>query len=380
MNQIIRRIQIKPRAQAMVEFMLVLPILLLILYGTIEVSRLIFIYTSVANASRQAARYGSTAAESNGVPRYQDCDGIRDVANQSAFIVDFEEINITYDRGLDTHGTQIPISGVDPSPESDSCPIAEYEARNGDRIIVRVSALYEPIVSFVSFEPVDIVSASARTFLISVPILGSAVPTGFHAETSTPSKTLTLTLEFNVPTSTLTLTLPPFGTQPPIVIFPSDTPGSGGATQAPANTPTHTPLPSKTATVTPTAIMCSGLTGVSHGPLVIEQNYMEMAIDNNTGFVLSTSQIYVEWNHDTGHAGSDTTLHLRQVALDDSLWNGDELAPSKFLEGYYPRIPMGSSVIRFIFHQPYDNTDGTERILIMISTPGCLNYPLDSRN
>ena len=107
---------------------------------------------------------------------------------------------------------------------------------------------------------------------------------------------------------------------------------------------------------------------------------MEMAIQNNTGFVLSTSQIYAEWNHDTGHKGSDTTLHLRQAALENTYWNGDVYAPSTFLSGFYPTIPTGESKIRFAFNQSYDAADGTERILITISTPGCVNYPVDSRN
>ena len=93
----------------MVEFMLALPILLIILYGLIEVGRLAFIFSSTANASRQAARYGAASGEINDVAFYQDCDGIRDVAYESAFIIEFENINITYDRGVDEDGNQIPI-------------------------------------------------------------------------------------------------------------------------------------------------------------------------------------------------------------------------------------------------------------------------------
>jgi hypothetical protein len=107
---------------------------------------------------------------------------------------------------------------------------------------------------------------------------------------------------------------------------------------------------------------------------------MEMTLNNNTGFVLSTAQIYVEWNHDTGHQGSDTTLHLTESRLGNISWEGDIFAPSTFFPGYYPTIPIGESKIRFVFHQFYDHQDGTERILITISTPGCVNYPVDSRN
>ena len=167
--------------------MLALPVLLMLLYGIIEVGRLIFIFSSVANASRQAARYGSASGEIDNVAFYQDCDGIRAVANQSAFIITFDKINITYDRGINPDGTPIPIEGIDPNPDVDSCPIEDYTVRNGDRIIVQVSTTYEPILTLLPLEPLEIVSASARSFLISIPIVGNALPTGFAAETSTPS-------------------------------------------------------------------------------------------------------------------------------------------------------------------------------------------------
>ncbi|MEW6401439.1 MAG: TadE family protein [Chloroflexota bacterium] len=365
----------KHPGQAMVEFMLVLPILLLLLYGTVEVARLIFIYSSVTNASRQAARYGATAGEENGLPRYLDCEGIRDVANESAFVVTFDDINITYDRGVDEDGDQVPISGVDPSPEADSCPVEDYTVRNGDRIVVQVSATYEPIVPVVPIDPMEIISSSARTFLISVPILGSAVPTGFAAETSTPSQTVSPTSFVFTPT--FTLTSPVVGTQVTIVVPPQ--------TRAPTytitpSTPSKTPPPTRTATITPTAINCTGLTGVSHGPLITTEDYMEMEIINNTNHTLLTAQVYIEWNHDTGHtSGNDSTLHLIQASLGNTFWNGDLLAPSTYLTEFHPSIPQGTSKIRFMFHQTYDSMDGTERILITISTPGCVNYPIDSR-
>src|SRR5688572_22604565 len=101
------------KAQAMVEFAIALPFLLLLLYGVIELARLAFIFSSASNASRAAARYGSGAGENaEGTPHYLDCDGIRDVADQSAYITDFSQVNITYDRGVNSDGTQIPIAGV----------------------------------------------------------------------------------------------------------------------------------------------------------------------------------------------------------------------------------------------------------------------------
>ena len=364
----------------MVEFMLALPILLVLLYGMIEVGRLIFIFSSVANASRQAARYGSASGEINNVAFYQDCDGIREVANESAFIVIFDDVNITYDRGVNPDGTQIPITGIDPDPSEDSCPIEHDTIRNGDRIIVQVSTTYEPILSIIPIDPMEIVSASARSFLISIPILGSALPTGFAAESSTPSRvpvvnTLTFTPMIvltstytHIPagnTNTPSVYLSPTNTQPPTLTF----------------TPSRTPPPTYTPSITPTPISCSGLTGVSHGPLTFKDNVMEMSINNQTGHTLTTAQIYLEWNHDTGHgSGVDLGMRIRQIMLAGQVWNGDIQTPSAYILDYYPSIPIGESKIQFMFHQDYDLTDGTERIIVNIGTPGCTNYPVDSRN
>lgn len=370
----------------MVEFMLVLPLLVVILYGIIELSRLIFIFASVANASRQAARYGAGSGEFDGITYYQDCDGIREVANQSAILVEFDDVNITYDRGLTPEGEQLPILDVDPDPNADTCPIGDNIIRNGDRIIVQVSASYVPILPLLPFEPLEVVSANARTFLISVPIFGSAFPTGFAAETSTPSKVPTNTFTGNE-TSTFT-PIPPFASS-------TSSPTAEGTFAPPTSvprTPTHTvpptltftpsltPLPSRTPTSTATAILCTGEYNVSHGPLTIEDNIMEMHIFNNTGHTLTTAQIYVEWNHDTGHVSeADPSLRLNEVRFAGQAWEGDLFAPSAFIPAFYPFIPPGESVIEFVFNQDYDIGDGTERIIITIGTPGCVNYPVDSR-
>jgi Flp pilus assembly protein TadG len=361
------------RAQAMVEFMLVMPVLIILLYGIIEFSRLIFIFASVSNASRQAARYGAGAGEVNdGTTFYQDCEGIREVANESAILTEFEDINITYDRGLTEDGEQVPIVDIDPNPDSDTCPIEDNLIQNGDRIIVQVTANYEPIIQILPLEPLTIVSANARTFLISIPIFGSAVPTGFRAESPTPSR---------VPTSGVpTETVPPTFTKVPPIS------GTQGI-RTPFNTlpptltltPSLTPPPTWTSSVTPTFISCTGVTNVSHGGLKFEDNKMSMNIINNTGHRLTAAQVYVEWNHDNGHDASDSTLRLTQIQFTGQTpWNGDIFAPSAFIPAYYPFIPTGSSTVVFVFHQDYDNLDGTERIIITIGTPGCTNYPIDS--
>ena len=65
----------KNRAQAMVEFAIALPILLMLLYGMLEAGRLLFIYSTIVTASRQAVRYGS--ATGIGAHRRSSLPGLR---------------------------------------------------------------------------------------------------------------------------------------------------------------------------------------------------------------------------------------------------------------------------------------------------------------
>jgi hypothetical protein len=44
-------------------------------------------------------------------------------------------------------------------------------------------------------------------------------------------------------------------------------------------------------------------------------------------------------------------------------------------------IPPGSSItITFTFHQTYDRSDGSEELLVNLSTPGCEGYPIHEKN
>jgi len=161
----------KSRAQAMVEFAIVLPILLLILYGLIETGRYLLIVSSVNSASRQAARWGSTVGvdPTSGVPRYQDCDGIKNAALKINFMRSFAANNITirYDDGpttpqnvLDTCDGSTDI-GVNPS------------TNNTDRIEVTISAQFKPMVPLVPFQPRTITATSYRTIVRTITIAKS---------------------------------------------------------------------------------------------------------------------------------------------------------------------------------------------------------------
>jgi Flp pilus assembly protein TadG len=166
----------KNKAQAMVEFAIALPILLMLLYGILEVGRLLFTYSSVVNATRQAVRWGSTTGQGDGgipgntiaYPRYQDCDGIRASAQRGDYlnVFDDEDIIITYDTGPGT-------------PDSDTCDgsydinvtLPTGNAANTARIRVTIDYDFKALVpKLVPFVSRTMNAESARTIVSSITI------------------------------------------------------------------------------------------------------------------------------------------------------------------------------------------------------------------
>jgi len=158
------RTRTKERAQHMVEFALVLPLMLTLMVGVFEFGRMLFVYSSVFTASREAARYGSAAGVNNGIPRYRDCDGIQAAANKVAVLAGIDSMEITYDSGP---GTAI-FAYCGPSLNIQS---------EGMRITVEVKANYQPVVPLLNIQAFEIRSVSSRTILTPVFIGVSSVST-----------------------------------------------------------------------------------------------------------------------------------------------------------------------------------------------------------
>lgn len=148
------------KAQAAVEFALILPLLLLLLVGILEVGRLIFMATSVTTASREAVRYGSAWGIVGPGFQYNNCAGIRQAAKRVAILVDIQDSNIVikYDHGPGTSFYPFfcdAVSGEDP----------DVVINSGDRIVVTVSASYSPMVLVVPIGPRTLTAESKRTIV-----------------------------------------------------------------------------------------------------------------------------------------------------------------------------------------------------------------------
>ena len=150
------------KGQAIAEFAIALPVLLLLLLGIFEVGRAVFIYSSVTNASRNASRYASAVGyEDTGTYlKYIYCDGIKDVAEKSAYLMNPSDLTITISYGaappdIDSKGYCTAIGGNDSSINVDT----------GDRVTVIVDAEYKPMLNLIPIEPRTIRSKSSRTIL-----------------------------------------------------------------------------------------------------------------------------------------------------------------------------------------------------------------------
>jgi hypothetical protein len=183
MRKLSSKIYFNPRrrqsAQGMVEFALVLPILLLVLMGIIGFGHLLFSYTMIVAASREAARYGvATGLSDKGIPRFRDCDEIRAAAARVGAVagVTVDAINIAYDQGPPSDGT--PATLV--APVSD-CPIGGIGPGNidiGDRIVVTVNVGYRTIVPLVPIPDIPIQAETSRTIINTIPIGDAPIASG----------------------------------------------------------------------------------------------------------------------------------------------------------------------------------------------------------
>ena len=172
---------------------------------------------------------------------------------------------------------------------------------------------------------------------------------------------------------------------------------SSSGTATPSRTPTNTPIPTFTptptltptlpaATFTATAVpICSGVT---HGPLVKSGSTLSMTITNPYSYPLTTGDGTVTWNHDKGHQiGNDKSLRLLSATLNGTIiWNSGPTSNTTFSVLFTTPAGIPAAVgntpttvtIAFNFHQTYDNFDGSERIIINLTTNGCNGFIIDS--
>lgn len=188
----------RSKGQAMAEFSLALPILMIVVVGLLEAGRAVFMYSTVVNASREAVRYATAyGVDENDVLHIQNCAEIRNVARRVSFLLPLEDgdIDIEYGSGstLLSDPDGIPASGDEtygPPPDTPDLGACDDTADGvedgvdttvslncGERVIVTVRAQYDPILPLlIPLQGHTFESSSARTYLGVVELSDDAEP------------------------------------------------------------------------------------------------------------------------------------------------------------------------------------------------------------
>ena len=395
------------RAQAIVEFAIVLPILLMMLFGVLEVGRLIYVYAVVNNASRDAARYASAVGldDSGLYNKYEYCAGIENAARHFAYFAPLT-ITIAYDKGpgLTPYDTCVSTDGTG----ADIVPVSA-----GDRVIVTVTTTYTPFIKLLPISGKTIQAVSARTILgdvnlttgvSSIPSGGGSVPGGGtgpggggsgSTDTPTPTNTATPTdtptstptqkgnKPTDVPSKTPTPTATDAGPLYTLTPIPTSTSTTAPiATSTPTNTPT--PTPTFTSTPTPTAVTgCGNITVSSKGievPGTSGNKSMSMTFTNPNSYSVTVMNVRVTWNSSTGGPGNPgSSLALQSVSLAGTSWTViNSTGTVTTTPPSTVTIPgNATSTIIFTFNANYQHSSGNS-IIINLSTLGCENSPIKS--
>jgi Flp pilus assembly protein TadG len=371
----------------MTEFAIALPILMALLVGILEVGRMIFTYTAVTNASREAVRYASAVGlDDGGNAKYQYCDGIRNMARRSAYFLTLADgdIAISYDHGPGTGSFDTCSGSVDTGVVVNSGP-------DLDRVLVTVTATYSPMVNLIPIGSRTITSSSARTILgiIDMTTGQSVVPTSGASNPPTatsPSGGPTATVAANTPTVTVTSDTPT-ATDPsgPVITFtplPSSTP-TLTPTVTPTFTQTFTPTttftPTMTFTPTATSTPVPGCGSITTGSISITggNNMMSLTITNPHD-AITVLNVQVTWNSATGGPASKPLI-LKSASLEGVFWTGSDSTGNLTITPSTTVTIPGNNIttpIIFAFDKNYQNANGSESIVINLSTPGCESFPI----
>ena len=342
----------RSRGQAMVEFALILPVLLILLMVLIEVARLFSAWLIVENSAREAARYavtglfdpvhctdGDQCDASNALPKEQrealeDAarlltieDVARGAANgilsdfgaareQRSFI-DFTICSTRRDEDGNARYAYLeepiaPSTTVHPRCVLINDGSLEEDAGGpGDRVIISVlfdHPVITPLRAIADWMPLlarrEMIVERYRTVRIQ----------GLPPTISGPTATWT-----NTPTETLTGT--PTSTDTPT---PTDTP-------SPTPTPTDTPSPTPTPTDTPTP-SCDDLQIDNEEPLYMSNassstrdKVYGLLTNNSSHYTVGLTSATVNWPGSAGPASvwHDEVTAAPGVTFDRYLWNGD---------------------------------------------------------
>lgn len=151
----------KRRAQSLVEFAMVLPVLLLFIMGTIDFGRALFTYAQASSQLRQALRLAAVIGyDAAPTPPYRDCDRIRSTA-QRVFFAESITPTVIYLRAVSSPSAFDNGTGTFDETKTDGSVVfctgstGPTNLKNGDIMRVRetirirmITPLFPPMLTF----------------------------------------------------------------------------------------------------------------------------------------------------------------------------------------------------------------------------------------
>lgn len=142
------------RGANLVEFAIIAPVLLIVLFGVMELARLGYAFSEVWTAAREGARYATTVGDSDspsdGVPNFVDCDGIKAAALDKVFVEALTDTDVTVEyfspAGAALADCQL---GSDPTTTGNIDPGTEIRvtvAGSFDSVVPLIEPFFEGIV------------------------------------------------------------------------------------------------------------------------------------------------------------------------------------------------------------------------------------------
>jgi len=125
------------KGATLVEFAVVLPLLLVLIFGIVEFARIATEFTTVRTAAREGARFATTIGEDPANPHYVDCAAILAAARDKAVVGNLQEIRVEWDGGYKCS---------DPAAADDTGPPAAEDVTTGTAITVTVKSEFDSVV------------------------------------------------------------------------------------------------------------------------------------------------------------------------------------------------------------------------------------------
>jgi hypothetical protein len=145
----IRRRNHKQRAQSMLEFALVLPMLLFVTMAIFDFSRVLFTYSDASNRLRDGLRYGAILGYDTSKPQYLDCVGMANLAKPIIFAQGgAATVTVAYTHRTRNASNEVTTSTINCDSTDPGNDVTDPQVESGDLIVMTSTSQVNMITPF----------------------------------------------------------------------------------------------------------------------------------------------------------------------------------------------------------------------------------------